>query len=145
MRLVDDDRATPGRKDPGRLFPALLGHPDQTVRYEGEFLQRRDDDRHAAREGPGELARTLVDLPHDAAPVLELMNRVLQLPVEHHAVGHHDHAVEDLPVVRIVQRREAVDEPGDGIALAAAGGMFDQRPLHNSFGCDMVCSCRSRF
>jgi hypothetical protein len=55
------------------------------------------------------------------------------LLVEHDAVGHHDHAVEHALVRGVVQRREAVREPADRIALTAAGRMLDEvvvpRPL----------------
>ena len=126
VRLVDDYRATPRRQRPRRPFPAFLRHPQQLARYEGEFLQRGDDHRHAAFERLGELARALVDLPDDALSVFELVDRVLKLLVEHHAVGDHDHAVEDPFVALVVQRRKAVGEPADSVALAAAGGMLDQ-------------------
>ncbi len=38
----------------------------------------------------------LVDLHHHAAGVLELVDRLLKLAVEHHPVGDHDDLVEDL-------------------------------------------------
>ena len=40
--------------------------------------------------------RVLVDLHDDAVRVLELVDRVLQLAVEHHPVGDHDDLVEHL-------------------------------------------------
>ena len=105
---------------------ALLGHLEQLARDERELLQRRDDDRHGVLERLGELPRALVDLLHDAALVLELVDRVLKLLVEHHAVGHHDHAVEDALVGRVVQRRQPVRQPADGVALAAARRVLDE-------------------
>jgi hypothetical protein len=102
VRLVDDDRAAPGLKRPGAGLAALLGHLEQLAWDERELLQRRDDDRHGALERLGELARALVDLLHDPALVLELVDVVLELLVEHHAIGDDDDAVEDAPVAFIV-------------------------------------------
>ena len=58
--------------------------------------------------------------------VLELVDRVLQLPVEHHPVGDHHDLVEHLRVGRVVQRREPVREPGDRVRLARPGRVLDQ-------------------
>ena len=54
---------------------------------------------------------------------------LLELAVEHPPVGHDHDRVEDAPVVRIVQHRELVGQPGDGEALAAAGRVLDQVAL----------------
>ena len=124
--LVDDDGAAPGGERARAALAALLGQLQQLARDERELLQRRDDDRHGVLERLGELPRALVDPLHDAALVLELVDRVLKLLVEHHAVGHHDHAVEDALVGRVVQRRQPVRQPADGVALAAAGRVLDQ-------------------
>ena len=43
-----------------------------------------------------QLLRVLVDRLHHALGVFDLVNRVLQLPVEHLPVGDHHDAVEDL-------------------------------------------------
>ena len=58
--------------------------------------------------------------------MLELVDSVLELLIEHDAVREHDHAVEDALVVGVVQRREPVGEPSDGVALAASGGVLDE-------------------
>ena len=126
VRLVDDHGAAPGRQHAGRAGAPLLGHPQKLARHVRELLQRGDDDRNRLLQRLRELPRILVDLPHDAAFVLELVDRVLKLLIEHHAVGRHDHAVEHARVFRVVQRSEAMREPGDGVALAAAGRMLDQ-------------------
>ena len=94
---------------------------------EGELLQRGDDDRNRALQRLGKLVRAFVDLLHHPALVLELVDGVLELAVEHDAIRDHDHAVEDAGVPGIVQRGQTVREPGDGVALAAARGMLDQR------------------
>ena len=51
----------------------------------------------------GELARALVDLLHHTALVLELVDVVLELLIQHHTIGHDDDAIEDALVVGIVQ------------------------------------------
>ena len=63
---------------------------------------------------------------HDAALVLELVDRVLELLIEHDAIRDHDHAVEDALVGAVVQGREPMGKPSDGVALAAAGGVLDE-------------------
>jgi len=87
VRLVDDHRVAALRQ-----LADLLGD-------EGELLQRRDDDRRAGLERLGELGGALVDALNDALLVLELVDGVLQLLVEHAAVGDDDDGVEDLDVV----------------------------------------------
>ena len=58
--------------------------------------------------------------------MLELVDRVLQLLVEHAAVGNDHDRIEDHLVLVVVQAGEPVSEPGDGVALAAAGRVHDQ-------------------
>ena len=70
--------------------------------------------------------RVLVDPRDDAVGVLELVDRLLELAVEDHPVGDDDDLVEDLLVVGVVERREAVGEPGDGVGLARAGRVLDE-------------------
>src|SRR5690606_9073698 len=47
----------------------------------------------------------------------------------HGAVANHQHAVEELLALGIVQVREEVRHPGDGVGLARAGGVLNQVPL----------------
>ena len=68
----------------------------------------------------------LVDLLDDALLVVELVDRVLELPVEHQPVGDDDDGIEDLLVAGVVQASQAVRQPGNFVALAAAGGVLDQ-------------------
>ena len=126
VRLVDDDRATPGRDRSRAGRSALFRHLEQVARDERELLQGGDDHRHRALKRFGELARAFVDPLHDPAPVLELVDRVLELLIEHDAVGDHDHAVEDALVGRVMQGREPMGEPADRVALAAARGVLDE-------------------
>ena len=94
---------------------------------EGELLQRGDDDlRLGAGESIGELFGVLVDLGDDAVRVLELEDRVLQLPVEHPTVGDDDHLVEHLLVGDRVQRRQPVGEPRDRVRLAGPGRVLHE-------------------
>ena len=84
-----------------------------------ELLDGGDDDAGPlAGERLGELLGVLVDLRHDPVGALELVDRLLQLAVEHEPVGDHDDLVEHRPVVRGVQRRQPVGEPGDRVRLA---------------------------
>jgi hypothetical protein len=71
----------------------------------------------------------LVDLGHHAVGVLELVVGVLELAVEHPPVGDDHHLVEHLGVGGVVQRRQAVDQPGDGVGLARP-----RRVLHQVVG-----------
>ena len=91
MGLVDDHRVAP------RPQPVDVTH------HERELLDRGDHDaRPLAAEGLGELLGVAVDLLDDAMGVFELVDRVLQLPVEHQPVGDHDDLVEHLAVVGVV-------------------------------------------
>ena len=68
--------------------------------------------------GLGALAFVPVDAPDDAIRVLELVDRVLKLIIEHGPVRHHDDRVEHLLALIVVERRELVGGPGDGVGLA---------------------------
>jgi hypothetical protein len=58
--------------------------------------------------------------------VLELVDRVLQLLIEHDAVGHNDHTVEHTLIRSVMQRRQPMGQPAYGVALAAARRVFDE-------------------
>ena len=125
MRFVHDHRvALAGGVDGHAFAPGLQRR--QRLADERELLNGRDDDRRAARQGLGELLRVLVDLLDHALLMLELVDRVLKLLVEHPAVGDHHDGVENLLVVIVVQARQAVGQPGDGIRLAGPGRVLDQ-------------------
>ena len=66
--------------------------------------------------------------------MLELVDRLLELAVEDHAVGDHDDLVEDGLVVGPVERHEAVGEPGDGVALARARRVLNEVRAAGSLG-----------
>lgn len=61
------------------------------------------------------------DPGHHPMLVLELVDRVLQLRVEHGPVGDHNDRVVNLGVIGVVQRRKLVREPRDRVGLAGAG------------------------
>ena len=133
MCLVDDDGAAAGWQRAGALFAAFFRHLEQLAGHERKLLQRGDDDGNPALQRFGQLTRALVHLPHHAMLVLELIDGVLQLLVEHDAVRHHDHAVEDAGVLGVVQRSQTMRQPSDGVALAAARRMFDQGVVPHAF------------
>ena len=58
--------------------------------------------------------------------MVDAEHRLLELGVEDAAVGDDDHAVEDAPVPRVVQPRQAVREPGDRVRLARPGRVLDE-------------------
>ena len=89
-------------------------------------MKRRDDNRDCAFQRFGKLARTLVDLLHHAVLVFELIDRVLKLLIKDQAIRDDDDRIENLLVLVVVQTREMVREPGDGIGLAGASRVLDQ-------------------
>ena len=124
MGLVDDD----GEPLAGHLtrLPfggGLLREFDD----DGELLQRRDDDaRGVAFERALELRGVLVDAHDGAGRVFEPGDGLLQLTVEHRAVGDDDDLVEDRRVVLAVQPRERVCRPRDGVRLARPRRVLDE-------------------
>ena len=70
--------------------------------------------------------RAFIDLLHHAALVLELIDSVLKLLIEHHAVSDDDYAIENALARGIVQRGQTVRQPANGVALSAAGGVLDK-------------------
>ena len=113
MRLVDDDGEAVARQ---RVD--LLGDV-------GEFLQRGDDDALARLQRALQLVRGLLDVLHQSAYLLEVAHVLLQLAVQHAAVGDDDDSVEDRRVGGVVERGQLVRQPGDGEALAAARAVLD--------------------
>ena len=87
---------------------ALAGELADLVGDDRELLQRGDDDRPTGFQGLAELARGVVDVLDHTEGLLELPDGLLELAIEHSPVGHHDHRVEDAPVVEVMQHRELV-------------------------------------
>ena len=123
-------RGLAGRRGPLRCRARGVQQPAQ---HEGKLLQRGNDDLGAVDQRFGKLPAVPVDRPDHALRVFDLVDRVLQLPVQHAAVGDDDDAVEDLGVLGVVQTRQPVRQPRDAVGLAAAGRVLDQivpaRPL----------------
>ena len=128
VRLVGDDGealALRGRQ---------LAHRFQR---KGEGLDRADDDLLVAgqrlRQFAALAAAFALDRGDHAGGALEVEERLLQLRVDHVAVGDDQHGIEDLLVLRVVQLGKEVRRPGDGVGLARAGRVLDQilaaRPL----------------
>ena len=108
VRLVHDDGVAalrdrrfpfpaPAASPPRSLSPgSRAGDVQQSAQHEREFLQCRDDDLGAVNQRRRELLRVLIDGLDDALRVFDLVDRVLQLLVEHAPIGDDDDAVEDL-------------------------------------------------
>ena len=77
------------------------------LQREGEGLDGADDDLLAGLQRLAQLlalgSALVRDRGHHAGIALEVEDRLAQLRVKHVAVGHHQHAVEHLLLVRIVQ------------------------------------------
>jgi hypothetical protein len=66
--------------------------------------------------------------------VLNLVNSILQMPIQRTLVGDHDHAIKNLLVLSCVKACEAVRQPGDTVSLAAAGRVLNQIVVTNFLG-----------
>ena len=95
---------------------------------DGELLQRGHDDPRAAVDGVPQVLAALVlaDGLHRAQGVVEAGDGGLELGVQNRPVRHHDHAGEHGVVVPVVQGRQPVSCPGDGVGLAGPGAVLDQ-------------------
>jgi hypothetical protein len=105
----------------------VLGH-------ERELLQRGDHDGRALRERLGQLLGPVAHARDHALLVLDLVDGVLQLLVQHAPVRDHHHGVEELLVARVVQALQAVGQPRDAVALAAARRVLNQVVLAHALG-----------
>ena len=83
QHFVDDDSTFPRGEHATAFLPALFGHLEELPRDKGKLLHRRDDDRHLVLQCFGELPGAFVDLLHHALAMLELINRVLELLIQH--------------------------------------------------------------
>ena len=107
---------------------ALVLEPSHAIDNVWEFLDRGGDDLGVAVERDRQISRIAL-IVHDtdqASFVFQSHDRFLQLPVYDHAVGHDHDVVKDDLVVRIVQRRQAVCQPGDGVCFPGASAVLDQ-------------------
>lgn len=58
--------------------------------------------------------------------VFELINGVLELLIQYATICHYDYRIENLFVGLVVQRRQTVREPCDGIGFSRTGGMLNE-------------------
>ena len=113
VRLVDDDGEAPAA-----MLVADL------VQDERELLHRGDDDLLAAFDEAAQVAGALGVA--DGGPDLRVLaDGAADLPVQDAAVGDYDDRVEHRGAAA-GQADQLVGQPGDGVALAAAGGVLDQ-------------------
>ena len=130
MRLVGDDREV-----------AFLerGVFLDLIQDEGKRLDRHDDDRLALEESLREflglraIAFLAVDAAHHALAMLELIDRVLKLVVQHGAVGDDENRVKYLVALFIVERGELMRDPCDGIRFPRPGGVLRQILMARTF------------
>ena len=85
-----------------------------------------------------QLSGVFIDLLDHAFGLLELLDGVLQLPVEHAPVGDHDNGIEQaLGVVGfLIERSQLMSKPGDGVGFARARGMLHEIILPDAIGLD---------
>ena len=116
MSLVHDNRKVPSR----HLIHFLID--------DRELLQGGDDNAHTAVDGiPQVLGGFLFpDGLNGTERVVKAGDRLLQLCIQHGAVGNDDHAGEHRLVLLIEQRGQPVSRPRNGIGLAASGAVLDQ-------------------
>src|SRR6266566_3995235 len=98
-----------------------------------ELLQRGDDDGLAIFKRLLQLVRGFIDIFDHAKGLLELVYRLLELLVEHAAVSNDDDRIEYPLIPGVMEDRELVSQPGDGITLAAARAVFNQVTLSRPF------------
>jgi hypothetical protein len=82
----------------------------------GELLERGDDDVLLLLQRLLQFL-SAVRVRHHAQRLLERPDRPVELSVQHPPVGDDDDGVEDAAVVGVVERRELVGQPGDGMFL----------------------------
>ncbi len=124
--FVDDD---------GEALAFELGHAG---RDDGELLQGGDDDGFARLQRLPQLGGVFIDLLDHAFGLLELLDGVLQLTVEHAPVGDHDDGIEQaLGVVGfLIERSELMGKPGDGVGFARTRRMLHEIVLPDAVRLD---------
>ncbi len=83
----------------------------QAPQHERKFLQCRDDDLCPVDECLGQLLRITVNGLHHSLLVLDLVNRILELLIQHLPVSDHDHAIKHLFILGIMEAGQTVGEP----------------------------------
>ena len=122
--LVGDDR---------EVLALQVGLGADQLQGEGEGLDGDDDDLRPARQRVGQLLRLRPAQPGDVGDhpwgAVDLADRLLQLRIQHVAVGDHDDRVEHRLVGLVVQHRQPVRQPGDAVGLAGPCRVLDQVPV----------------
>ena len=135
MRLVGDHRIAPRRQ---------LGVLVQGIEQRRKGLDGDNDDARLLGQRLGQLfgfalvADIAGDRLNHALSMLELVDGVLQLAVEHGAVGDNDYRAEQPLAGIVVQRGQLVRRPGNRVGLARAGAVLDQVALARPFGASAI-------
>ena len=110
---------------------------EETPHYEGELLDSGDHYLGAIHQRLSQLLGVLVNVFDHAFDVLNLVDCILELLVQHPTVGNDDDAVKHGVVGIVVQVGQLVRQPRYCVRLAAAGGMLDQVVMAGAlvFGC----------
>ena len=80
------------------------------------------------------MGAVLVNFFDHSLLVVELIDGVLQLRIQHPAVRNHNHAAVHLLVLGVMQGRETVRQPSDRVGLARTRRMLHQIGLPYAFG-----------
>ena len=111
-------------------LPCVAASSLHGLERERESLDRADDDLLALRQRSSELpalaAAFALDGDDDALRAFEVEERILQLPVDHVAVGNDDDRREQLLVLGVVKVGEEMRGPGDRIGFARSGRMLNE-------------------
>ena len=93
-----------------------------------ELLDRRRNDLRIMRQFIRQICRCTLIVHHadKSGFMIHPEDGFLQLPVNDHAVGDDDYIIEDDLIIRIMQRRQAVRQPGNAVRLAGTRRMLDQ-------------------
>ena len=104
-----------------------------------ELLNRRGDDLRIALQGPGQVLRVacIVHDANQASLVFQAPDSVLQLPVDDDAVRDDDDIIEDDVIVGVVEGRQTMSQPGNGIRLPGASRVLDQIVLRRAVDGDV--------
>ena len=107
---------------------------------DGELLQGGDNDPLAVVQSVPQVFGGLlfIDGYHGTQGVVKAGNGLLKLCIQHRAVGHDDHRVENGLVVIIVQAGESVGSPGNGIGLPGPGAVLYQIVFAGAIGSDIL-------
>ena len=116
--------------DHGKSLTARGGKLAHLFQGKGEGLDRADHHFFIAAEGFCELAALAAvfigDRGHHAFFAFKGFEGFLELGVDHVAITHHQHRIEDFLVLGVVEFGKEVGGPGDGVGFAGAGGMLHQ-------------------